>query len=290
MMTASSQHSPRFDELLPAYALGVLEGEELRELEEHVAGGCPECRRQIDLWQGDLEELAASVEPIAPSAETRASLLRQVGGGASKPISFPVPAPVPAPIPAPAPKPAPLRTRNGPPRWLALAATVLLAVAVWGVWRQARLGGEAERLRSERDDLARQVATLDRRLDETQSDNRRLAQTLSLITAPGARAIQLAGLGPTPGAVGHAFVNPQARKAVFYAFDLPAPAAGKTYQLWWIAAGHPTSAGTFAVDEHGAARIEVDQVVHADQIQTWAVTVEPAGGVPQPTGQMVLKS
>jgi anti-sigma-K factor RskA len=280
-MAAPREHSPRFDELLPAYALGALEGEELRELEEHVAGGCPECRRQIDLWQGDLEELAASVEPITPSAETREGILRAAAGSAPRPVSFPVP--------APAPKPAPIRTRTGPPRWLALAATVLLAVAVWGVWRQASLSGEAGRLRSERDDLARQVATLDRRLDETQADNRRLAQTLSLITAPGARAVQLAGLGPTPGAVGHAFVNPQAKKAVFYAFDLPAAAPGKTYELWWIAAGRPVPAGTFTVDGHGAARVEVDNVDPSGPIQAWAVTVEPAGGVPQPTGAMVLK-
>jgi hypothetical protein len=134
------------------------------------------------------------------------------------------------------------------------------------------------------------VAALEHRLDATENDNRRLAATLSLITAPGARAVQLAGLGPAPGAVGHAFVNPQARKAVFYAFDLPAAAPGKTYQLWWIAAGRPVSAGTFDVDAHGAARLEVDKVENADQIQLWAVTVEPAGGAPQPTlDAMVLK-
>jgi anti-sigma-K factor RskA len=274
MMATPTGHSPRFDELLPAYALGALDGEELRELEEHVAAGCPECRRQLDLWQGDLEELAASVAPVEPSAATRESLLRQVGAGAAPPIPFKPPQP-------------PVRTR-GPVRWLALAAALLLAVAVWSVWRQTGLSREAERLRGERDALARQVASLDRRLGETQEDNRRLARTLSLITAPGAHAVQLAGLGPAPGAVGHAFVNPQARKAVFYAFDLPAPAAGKTYELWWIAAGRPAAAGTFSVDAHGAARLEVDNV-EPGPIQAWAVTVEPAGGVAQPTGAMVLK-
>jgi len=59
----SNIHTPRIEELLPAYALGALEGEELRELEEHLAGGCEECGRQLALWQGDLEELAAAVPP-----------------------------------------------------------------------------------------------------------------------------------------------------------------------------------------------------------------------------------
>jgi anti-sigma-K factor RskA len=262
MMPGPSDHSPRFDELLPAYALGALDGDELRELEEHVATGCPECRRQLDLWQGDLEELAAAVEPITPSATTRARILRLSTQSS-----------------------APVRPRTAAPRWLALAATVLLtlgAIAIWGVWRQARLGEETARLRM-------QVTALERRLEQTQADNRRLAQTLSLITAPGARAVQLTGLGSAPGAVGHTFVNPQARKAIVYAFDLPAPAPGKTYELWWIAAGRPVPAGTFDVDAHGTARVEVNGVADADKIQAWAVTVEPAGGVPQPTGEMVLK-
>ena len=271
MMPGPESHSPRFAELLPAYALGALDGAELRELEAHLATGCADCRRQLDLVQGDLEELAASVPPLTPSPETRERILGAAAGSTVVPFRPPI-------------------GRIGriglmrSSRWLALAASVLLVVAVWGVWRQAHL-------QAERDRLAQQVAALDSRLAQTQADNRRLAATLSLITAPGARAVQLAGLGPTPGAVGHIFVNPQARKAICYAFDLPAPAAGKTYQLWWIAAGRPVSAGTFDVDEHGAARLEVDRVENAGQIQGWAVTVEPAGGAPQPTlDAMVLKS
>ena len=38
-MAAPRDHSARYDELLPAYALGALDGEELRELEEHIAAG-----------------------------------------------------------------------------------------------------------------------------------------------------------------------------------------------------------------------------------------------------------
>jgi len=268
---AAHEHTARFDELLPAYALGALDGDELRELEAHIATGCAECQRQIALWQGDLEELATAVEPIAPSAATRERVLRAAEAGATV-------------VPFERPR------RTGAPRWLALAATLLLAVALWGIYQQARLSGEAGRLRAERDGLARQVAGLERRLDQTQADNRRLAKTLSLITAPGAHAIQLAGLGPAQGAVGHAFINPKTGEAVIYAFDLPAPAAGTTYELWWIAAGRPpVPAGTFGVDEHGAARVEVDRVADAAEPKTWAVTIEPAGGRPQPSGPIILK-
>jgi anti-sigma-K factor RskA len=277
MMAVPSDHSARHDELLPAYALGALDGGELREMEEHIAAGCPECRRQIPLWQGDLEELAAAVDPVEPSDETRRRILRLTGKSAA-------PAPLPLPFPGAAP------ARAAAPRWLALAAAALLAVAVWGFWGQTRLRSEAESLRAERDRLAEQVTALDRRLGEAQSDNQRLAETLTLITAPGARAVQLAGLGSNPGAVGHTFINYSQKKAIVYAFGLAPLPAGKTYELWWIdAGGKPVPAGTFGVDARGSARVVVDRVEGAEGIMAWAVTSEPAGGVPQPTGEMVLK-
>jgi anti-sigma-K factor RskA len=269
MMDAPRDHSARYDELLPAYALGALDGEELREIEEHIATGCAECRRQIQLWQGDLEELAASVEPVEPSAVTRQRILKLTGKN-GKELA----------------RAQSLRS----PRWLALAAALLLTVAVWAVWQQARLRTEAESLRAERARLAEQVAALDRRLAEAQGDNERLAETLSLITAPGAKAVQLAGLGSNPGAVGHTFINYSQKKAIVYAFGLAPLPAGKTYELWWIdAGGRPVPAGTFGVDAKGSARVVVDRVEGAEGIKAWAVTTEPAGGVPQPTGEMVLK-
>ena len=104
---------------------------------------------------------------------------------------------------------------------------------------------------------------------------------------PGVQSVVLAGLGPSPGAKGRTYVNPSTRDALFYAFDLPSLPADKTYELWFIAAGKPVAAGTFDVDPRGTGTVRVERV--NDQIQAWAVTIEPRGGVPQPTGAMVLK-
>lgn len=265
----STPHTARHDELIPAYAAGALDGDELRELEAHLADGCAECDRQLALWQGDVEELAASVPAIEPSHLTRERVLRLTGARAP--------------------------ARRAPPRFrgLAIPAAALLLVSVgWAVWsgaRQMRLGAEVERLRAERDLLERQVAALDRELDLAQSEAQRMAATLAILAAPGARSIRLAGLGPTPGAIGETFLDPRQGRAVFWAFHLPAAAPGKTYQLWWIGSAGPVSAGTFDVDARGQGRLEVGRVEHLEEIQAWAVTIEPAGGVPQPTGAMVLK-
>jgi len=264
----SAAHTTRHEELLPAYALGALDGAELRELEAHLATGCAECRRQLDLWEGDLEELAGSVEPVAPSETTRRRIQKLAGGGA----------------PAARPRPA---SRLAPMAAVAAAAVLLLAAGLG--WRQVRLGEELDRLGAERDALARQVSGLDQQLGLARAQTQRMAESLAIIASPGARSIQLAGLGPTPQASGNTFVNPQRGKAIFYAFDLPALAADKTYQLWWIEDGKPVSAGTFDVDERGAASVQVERLAPTGIIQAWAVTIEPKGGVPQPTGAMVLK-
>lgn len=263
-------HATRHEDLLPAYALGALDGEDLRELEAHLATGCEECRRQLDLWQGDVETLAASVEPVTPSEETRRRIQR-LAGAAVLPID------------------RPSRSARPITRWALLAAAACLLIAAGSLWRQARLGDELDRLGAERDRLAREVSSLDQQLGLARAESQRLAESLSIIASPGSRSIQLAGLGPTPQASGHTFVSPERGAAVFYAFGLPEPEPGKTYQLWWIADGKPVSAGTFDVDERGSGSLRVEHVAPAGQIQAWAVTVEPAGGVPQPTGAMVLK-
>jgi anti-sigma-K factor RskA len=111
---------------------------------------------------------------------------------------------------------------------------------------------------------------------------------MAIISAPGMKPIALAALKAPPGAQGYAFVDRGAQRAVFVAANLPPLAPDKTYELWFIADGKPVPAGTFGVDASGrSGTVTVSGV--ADRVQAWAVTVEPRGGVPQPTGTMVLK-
>jgi anti-sigma-K factor RskA len=264
----STPHPPRVEELLPAYALGALDGEDLRELEAHLSGGCEECRRQLALWQGDLEALAAEMEPVEPSDVTRARVLRLA-----------------APVLEPSRMSVHVR-----PTWLGIAAAaVLLALALWGLLGQARMERQVQSLEAERDRLSRQVNGLARQVGLARDEARRAQQALQVLAAPGVQSVVLAGLGPSPGAKGRTYVNPSTRDALFYAFDLPSLPADKTYELWFIAAGKPVAAGTFDVDPRGTGTVRVERVTDASQIQAWAVTIEPRGGVAQPTGAMVLK-
>jgi anti-sigma-K factor RskA len=71
----------------------------------------------------------------------------------------------------------------------------------------------------------------------------------------------------------------------FHALSAPNP--GKNYELWVIpAGGKPVPAGVFLPDTDGSKVLVVNRAInHGDTI---AVTQEPPGGVPQPTGAVEI--
>ncbi|PXW35840.1 UNVERIFIED_CONTAM: anti-sigma-K factor RskA [Williamsia faeni] len=74
-------------------------------------------------------------------------------------------------------------------------------------------------------------------------------------------------------------------KAVVLADGLPAVPAGQTYQMWLMGDDHdPVSVGLMQ-GSPGRQAVAVDNVSGSD---TFGVTVEPAGGSPQPTGDPVV--
>jgi anti-sigma-K factor RskA len=64
--------------------------------------------------------------------------------------------------------------------------------------------------------------------------------------------------------------------------------AGQDYQLWLFHGGVPVPAGVFRGDAEGVVTLDADAQVRGAELV--AVTVEPAGGVAQPTGSIVLSA
>jgi len=69
---------------------------------------------------------------------------------------------------------------------------------------------------------------------------------------------------------------------------LPRVPEGKAYELWAFRAGTPRPAGVFHVDHAGHAAVSVAAAGGA--VDGFAISVEPVGGVPAPTGPIVLAS
>jgi anti-sigma-K factor RskA len=323
----SEAHS-RFEDLLPAHVLGALDGAERAEMEAHLAG-CAACRQQMAEWEDVLADVAEGFEPETVSPELRRRVLAvtegrvtegyappEIRAGASGP-ERPEPARRGPERPetlasAPAsPKvremhPSRPRRRGSWVPWLALAASLLALVVSWAGWMTRDLPGQP----GARDEVAtgpdatpgeadeRLAATIGE-LDQARAEIEILQQRLDRLTlavqalgSPRGRTYALASddldQGPA-GAVGATFVDSSLGRGTFHVFGLPPTAEDETYQLWRIREGTPQSEGVFQVAADGSASLSVEALEAAAE-DVWAVTIEPAGGVPQPTGPMVLKS
>jgi anti-sigma-K factor RskA len=99
--------------------------------------------------------------------------------------------------------------------------------------------------------------------------------------------VDLAGQTIAPKASARAFWS-RSRGMVFTASNLPPLPAGRIYQLWVVTAQAPISAGLLTPDATGNVSDIFNTPQDLPQPVAMAVTIEPAGGVPAPTGAMYL--
>ena len=108
-----------------------------------------------------------------------------------------------------------------------------------------------------------------------------------IFSSPSAKMADLHGTDMAKNAYALVFMEPDTRRGFFYANNLPELPAGKTYQLW-IITDRPVSVGVFSLDRGHKGRMMLQNMPEAGKIQKFAVSMEPAGGRPQPTGSIHL--
>jgi anti-sigma-K factor RskA len=248
-------------ELADVYAVGALDGRELTEFEAHLATECAICAERLRESREALRILPESLPRVAPPPVLRARVLERIAAE-----RLPAAAPVDL---------RPARRRSRAIWWagwagLAAAAALLLVV-------NAQLRTTRQELRALQDRLA----TLQTELSERE-------ETVRFLSDPNVRYVSLAGLKPTPEASAWLLWNPGTRQGLLLARGLPATPPGKAYELWALAGPQPVPAGVFAVDDRGRALFRLPQLPAGQTFDAFAVTLEPAGGVPAPTGTMHL--
>lgn len=145
-----------------------------------------------------------------------------------------------------------------------------------------------------RDQLLQREAELDdahAQLTQHDSSLQRLARQgeefAGLFKNPASRLVSLSGSEIAKSAGAFLLFDPATKKAWLYAFNLPALPSGKVYQLWAID-DKPVSAGVFALDAGQKARLLMKNMGDFPRMKKFAVTVEPDGGRPEPTGAIYL--
>ena len=108
-----------------------------------------------------------------------------------------------------------------------------------------------------------------------------------VLTAEDLIRVDLAGQPMAPRAAARAFWS-QSRGLIFTASRLPPLPAGRTYELWIISEEMPISAGLLRPTLDGAVQATFTTVPGVARAAAFAVTLEPDGGVPAPTGDKYL--
>lgn len=250
-------HDERFAELAAIAALGALAGEDRGIFERHLAAGCPECEETLRAGKVDLALFALSSAPARPSDLLRQRLLK-----------------------AAAREPAAVQRRRGASaQAIAVAAIVLLAATIGDDSHQRRV------VRQSAEEKARLAAELTQSREELE----RAKLQMEVFHDPGLMTVSLAPMPQQQPANGKLFYSPKMGRAVLIATNLSPLPAGKQYELWCIADGKPVAAGVFDA-AHGTPTFFESTAMPPGwgPIEKFAVTVEPAGGMPRPTGQMVL--
>ena len=255
---------------LEAYALGQLPPQESREVDEHLRE-CSTCAQECRELAAVLAVVGESVPPVAPSAALRQRVLAAVATEPQEPVRF--------------------EHRVGvvkQPRRLVwslvpLAAAVLVlavgAVAFRIEQSRRQLADDVVRVQAVNDDLMKRV-----QLYAGQTD-----LALSILTAGDMREIPMTGKEATAVAAARAYWSP-ARGLLVVADRLPAPPAGRIYQVWVIEKGQaPASAGLLGEETSGRGMLIVTPPkAGLSGSVTVAVSDEPPGGLSAPSGSIHL--
>ncbi len=266
---------PTREEDFDLYALGVLEGDDKLAIESHLTS-CADCARKLANAHGRVALLALAAPPNEPSAAVKQRLIQQVRGDAERSTAVAGSVGPPARTSGRAPRDT---ERSGEffGRWWAavlVPAGAVLALATILLWTENR-------------QLDRQLAVLRAAAEQQGQQLQEAREAADMIESHDTVTIALAQQPGMPTGAAHVMYNAKTGMLMYDGEIAPAPAA-KSYQLWLVPEnGKPISAGVFN-PVSGRTDHWMMKLPQGIAAREFAVSLEPAGGMPQPTGPMVL--
>lgn len=251
---------------LSSYALNLLAPDDRTAIEAHLEA-CDACRVELRAMTETVAALGTSV-PSRPMDRVRSAAMRQRLLERAKADRSGVTPIRSAAIPA---RPSRL------PWWIAAAASVAFILAMY---QRGTLTRQRDTIRTA---LLAESLHVARLRDSLAARERQLLA----MAGPDVKVVELVANNRRPNA--RMFWAQATNTWTMFAHALPALQPGRTYQLWLITRDNQRiSAGTFAPDPTGNAVVSAQYPLAPDALQLIAVTEEPAGGVPQPTGEVLI--
>jgi anti-sigma-K factor RskA len=249
------RHSPDLEDLAAGYALGALEPDDRERFARHLED-CPRCVALVAEHASTVSLLPLALDEMPASPDLKARLMQQVR---QEPRRATEATPSVRPIGEQRPRPS----RRLP--WvLGLAASLLLVLGL-GAWN-LQLQRDLHVARGIEANQARIIAAL----------------------AAGGQAWRMEPGSEAPGAGGVVVRDPSTGELLVHADGLAALPPDRTYQAWVFEGSDPAPkpAGLSGAGSSGSFILPVRP--SADRIAAVALSLEPAGGSPSPTGPVVL--
>lgn len=279
MSDVSQEKSPAPDaehprDLLPSYALGLLEGAEQEQVEAHVRN-CPTCTADLHELRGVLDALPLAAAPVTPPPAARQALLDRVAATIEvQPEKSATTRRTGAPV-----QPAARAGSWGGAGWasagwgVALACAIVAGVSTWQTVSARR-----------------ELATMRQEQASTEAALRQQIDVLSQFDPQTTRIAAVRGAPPASGITGRLLYQPNGSTAVALLDHLPELPAGKVYQLWLIQGATPVSAGIMEAGPNGSGSLVIRAPGNIGSYSGFGITAEPAPGVAAPTGAILASA
>ena len=295
------ERNKELEEKLSLYALGALDENEMKELDEYMKR-FPDVAQQLKNLQETVGVLPFSVSERTPPPAVKAAVLQHVR---NNPKAVTQPTAVP-------------QTNNEPSisfleqlrAWWsnyqlsrAMSFGGALALVLLGIVSTNLLQtrSELESIQSDYAQLQTENGQLVARTQALQGDNEQLiaqnrsllaqleseAQLISYAADANSQRVTIPGTEAQPQASGGLFIRPDTGELLLVLTDLQPLSEEQIYQLWLIE-DIPVSAGLVNITPDGTGIFKVDLDTGDLDFNAVGLSVEPSGGSDQPTGDIVL--
>lgn len=263
-----------FEELCAGYVLNVLEPEEYEEFKEMLQSASEDQKRLFRDMQSAANQIAFTVEESQTPTVVKQRILEQIKTDQQE-------------------DPSSERTdftsdekiSKGFDRGsLAIAASfALLLVALSLIFYSFNLSSQI----SEKEDI---IVEQQNQITELQNEVQQKEELLSILESREVDMVVMSGMEVNPDGYGKIIWDSESNRALLQVSNLPAVPADKEYQLWIIRNNKPVSLDVFAVnDPNKDTFFKIEEMAAGEQVaDAFAITLEPKGGMPQPTGDMYL--
>ena len=243
--------------LTGAYALNALDAGEREDFERHLVT-CETCSVEVTEFHATSASLGSAIAETPP-AGLKARVMADIA-----------------------------ETRQEPPRAGAVEQLGDTVVSMWRSrpqptsrgWAQRMLAPAAAVLAIVVVGMSIVVGNLNQRIGELEVAGGNLSQ---VVAASDVESWQVETDG---GSTATVYYSATRGEGFLVAEDMPAAPEGQAYELWLIAGDEFTPAGLFDATDEGHVRHGVTG--NLSGVEALGVTVEPAGGSPQPTSDPVM--